>query len=119
MSPSAGLDFGNQAKGKASAPMTVTLVNDPNLTYPQCGTEDCATVTFVGQITVSGSSYSESDDCPATLAQGSSCTLTVTFKPGSIGLNTGQLTINYSQLSSSGVVTLGNPQFVYLRGTGQ
>jgi hypothetical protein len=119
MSPSAGLDFGNQAKGKTSAPMTVTLVNDPNLTYPQCGTQDCATVTFVGKITVSGGSYSESDDCPATLAQGSSCTLTVTFKPGSVGFSTGLLTINYTQLSSAGVVTPGNPQFVYLRGAGQ
>jgi hypothetical protein len=118
MSPSAGLDFGNQAKGKTSAPMTVTLVNDPNLTYPQCGGQDCATVTFVGKITVSGN-YSEGDDCPATLAQGNSCTLTVTFKPGSVGLNTGLLTINYTQLSSTGVVTTSNPQFVYLRGTGQ
>jgi hypothetical protein len=118
ISPSAGLDFGNQATGKTSAPTTITLVNDPNLTYPQCTAQDCSTVTLVGKILVSGN-YSESDDCPATLAQGSSCTLTVLFKPGSLGLNTGLLTINYSQVSNSGVVTLGNPQFVYLRGTGQ
>jgi hypothetical protein len=118
MSPSAGLDFGNQATGKSGIPMTITLVNDPNLTYPQCTAQDCSTVTFVGKILVSGS-YSESDDCPATLTQGSSCTITVTFKPGSTGLNPGLLTINYSQVSNSGVVTLGNPQFVYLRGTGQ
>jgi hypothetical protein len=117
MSPSAGLDFGSQATGKVSAPMTVTLLNDPNLTYRQCAAQDCSTVTFVGKIAVSGS-YSESDDCPATLTQGSSCTLTVTFKPGGIGLNTGIVTITYSQISNSGVVTLGNPQFVYLRGTG-
>ncbi len=118
MSPAAGLDFGNQATGKTSAPMTITLLNDPNLTYPQCTTQDCSTVTFVGKILVSGS-YSESDDCPATLAQGSSCAVTVTFKPGGVGLNTGLITINYSQVSSSGVVTLANPQFIYLRGTGQ
>ena len=113
MSPGAGLDFGNQATGKTSS-----LLNDPNLTYPQCTAQDCSTVTFVGKILVSGN-YSESEDCPATLAQGSSCTLTVTFKPGSVGLDIGLLTINYSQVSNSGVVTLGNPQFVYLRGTGQ
>jgi hypothetical protein len=118
MSPAAGLDFGVQATGKTSAPMTITLLNDPNLTYPQCTTQDCSTVTFVGKILVSGS-YSESDDCPATLAQGGSCTITVTFKPGGVALNTGLVTINYSQVSNSGAVTLGNPQFVYLRGTGQ
>jgi hypothetical protein len=94
------------------------LLNDPNLTYPQCTTEDCSTVTFVGKILVSGN-YSERDDCPATLAQGSSCAVTLTFKPGSVGLDTGLVTINYSQVSNSGAVTLGNPQFVYLRGTGQ
>jgi hypothetical protein len=118
MSPAAGVDFGNQPTGKTSAPMTITLLNDPNLTYPQCTTEDCSTVTFVGKILVSGN-YSERDDCPATLAQGSSCAVTLTFKPGSVGLDTGLVTINYSQVSNSGAVTLGNPQFVYLRGTGQ
>jgi hypothetical protein len=118
MSPTAGLDFGNQATGKTSAPMTITLLNDPNLTYPQCTVQDCSTVTFVGRILVSGN-YSESDDCPATLAQGSSCTVTLTFTPGSVGLDTGLVTINYSQVSNSGAATLGNPQFVYLRGTGQ
>ena len=105
MLPSAGLDFGNQKKGTTSAPLSITLLNDPNLTNPQ-------TVTFVGKILVSGS-YSESNDCPVTLAPGSSCTLTVTFKPGSVGLNTGKLTINYSPEPN------GSPQFVYLRGTGQ
>jgi hypothetical protein len=105
MLPSAGLDFGTQAVGKTSAPLLITLVNDPNLTTPQ-------TVTFVGKIQVSGN-YTESNDCPATLAPGSSCTLTVAFKPGTVGLNTGKLTINYSPEPN------GSPQFVYLRGTGQ
>jgi len=105
MSPSAGLDFGNQAVGKASAPLTITLLNDPTLTNPQ-------TVTFVGKILVQGN-YSETDDCPVTLAPGSSCMLTVTFKPGIVGFIPGTLTINYSP------EPFGAPQFVYLRGTGQ
>ncbi len=105
MSPSAGLDFGNQAVGKTSAPLTITLLSDPTLTNPQ-------TVTLVGKISVSGN-YSESDDCPVTLAPGSSCTLTVTFKPGIVGFIPGKLTINYSP------EPFGVPQFVYLRGTGQ
>jgi hypothetical protein len=106
MSPSAGLDFGNQTVNKSSAPLTITLLNDPNLANPQ-------TVTFVGQISVSGN-YSETNDCPVTLAPGSSCTLTVTFKPGSVGFIPGKLTINYSPQSNGSF-----QQFVYLRGTGQ
>jgi hypothetical protein len=102
--PSAGLDFGSQAVGKKSATQTITLLNDPNLTTTE-------TVTFVGKIQVSGS-YSESDDCPASLAPGASCTLTVTFKPGSVGFVPGNLTINYSPEPT------GVPQLVRLRGTG-
>jgi hypothetical protein len=104
MSPGAGLDFGGQKKGTTSAPLTITLLNDPNLATPQ-------TVTFVGKILVSGN-YAESDDCPSTLAPGSSCNLYVTFTPGGVGFETGKLTINYSPEPT------GQPQFVYLRGTG-
>jgi hypothetical protein len=111
MSPGAGLDFGIQAVGKKSAPLTITLLNDANLTSPQ-------TVTFVGNILVSGN-YSESNDCTATLAPGSSCTLTIAFKPGSAGFIPGKLTINYTQTSVGGTTITGNPQYVYLRGTGQ
>jgi len=105
MSPGAGLDFGIQAVGKTSAPLTVTLLNDPTVPDPQ-------PVSFVGKLSPSGS-YSESDDCPITLAPGSSCTLTVTFKPGSAIFIPGTITINYSP------EPFGRPQFVYLRGTGQ
>jgi hypothetical protein len=105
MTPSAGLDFGNQAQGKTSAPLMITLLNDPNL-------ETTQTVTFVGKIAVSGN-YSETDDCPISLAPGTSCTLTVTFKPSTVGFLPGSLTINYSP------EPLGLPQVVYLRGTGQ
>lgn len=105
MTPGAGLDFGNQTQGKSSAPLTITLLDDPNLATTQ-------TVTFIGKITASGS-YSETDDCPISLAPGSSCTLTVTFKPSVTGFIPGTLTINYQQ------EPLNLPQVVYLRGTGQ
>jgi hypothetical protein len=105
MLPSAGLDFGIQKKGTTSAPLTVTLLNDPSLTSTQ-------TVAFVGKISAQGN-YSESDDCPVTLSPGSSCTLTVMFTPSGVGLATGTLTINYSPEPT------GAPQIVYLRGTGQ
>ena len=105
MSPGAGLDFGNQPVGKTSAPLTITLLNDPNVSNPQ-------TVTFVGRITAP-SNYSETDDCPATLAPGSICTLTVTFKPSVAGFIPASIQINYSPEPNK------LPQFVYLRGTGQ
>jgi hypothetical protein len=66
----------------------------------------------VGKILAQGN-YAESDDCPVTLAPGSSCTITVTFTPSGVGFKTGTLTINYSP------EPFGQPQVVYLRGTGQ
>ena len=105
MSPGAGLDFGFQAKGTTSAPLTITLLNDPKLTSPQ-------TITFVGKIVVQGN-YSETDNCTVILAPGSSCTISVTFTPSAVGSSPGSLTINYSP------EPFGAPQIVYLRGTGQ
>ena len=112
MSPGAGMDFGTQTKGTVSAPLSVTLLNDPSLTsppYPQA-------ITFVGNIQVTGNYAipSGGNSCPPTLAPGDSCTISVTFKPGSVGLNTGQLTINYTSEPFT-----GKGQIVYLRGTGQ
>jgi len=111
MSPSAGLDFGSEKKGSTSSPLTITLVNDQSLASP-------LTVAFVGRISTQGN-YAETDDCPATLAPGSSCTLSVTFTPTGVGFESGKLTIDYTQETSGGVITTGNPQYVYLRGTGQ
>jgi hypothetical protein len=105
MSPGAGLDFGIQTVGKTSSAMQITLLNDPTVVSPE-------TVTFVGTIGVQGN-YAESDDCPVTLAPGSSCTLTVTFKPSATGFLPGSLTINYSPEPNN------FPQTIYLRGTGQ
>ena len=106
MSPAAGLDFGGQAVGSTSAPQTITLLNDQ---------AQATSVNFYTKISVKGS-YSETDDCPFSLAPGATCTLTVTFKPKVAGLNQGSLNILYTLGSTS---TQGNPQTVYLRGTGQ
>jgi Abnormal spindle-like microcephaly-assoc'd, ASPM-SPD-2-Hydin len=103
MSPGAGLDFGNVNVGQASVQQTITLLNDPAA---------ATTVNFVGKVVVSGS-YSETDDCPFSLAPGSACTLTVTFKPKAVGFAAGALTINYTPNPNNTVET------VYLRGTGQ
>ena len=103
MVPAAGLNFGSSASGKSTAPQTVTLINDAAQNTP---------VSFLGKVQVSGN-FSESDDCPFTLAPGTSCTLTVTFKPSSPGFKSGKVTINYTPAPA------GVSQIVYLRGTGQ
>ena len=102
MTPSAGLDFGIQPKGQTSAPLTITLFNDPNDPKSE-------TINFTGN-QVQGSSFAETDNCVGSLAPGNSCVLTVTFKPTGVGFKTGTITIGY---------TFGQTQTVYLRGTGQ
>lgn len=108
MLPAGGGDFGNVPVGKSSATQSITLFNDP-------ADPSAATVNFVAKISVNGS-YSEVDDCPFSLASGSSCTVNVTFKPKAAGLNQGRLNIFYT-LGSAGAI--GNEQFVYMRGRGQ
>ena len=102
MSPGAGLDFGVWSKGHSSTPLTVTLFNDPS-------DPKSATINFTGNL-VQGN-FSETDNCTGTsLSPGNSCTITVTFKPKNVGLNSGTITIAY---------TVGQTQIIYLRGTGQ
>jgi len=101
MSPGAGLDFGIQPIGKTSDPKTIMLFNDPN-------DPNARTITFSGN-QLKGD-YSERDDCGSTLAPGSSCTLTITFKPGSEGSDPGSITITYPPAQF---------QTIFLRGTGQ
>ncbi len=101
MSPGAGLDFGTWMIGQPSDPKTITLFNDPK-------DPNSETVNFTGNL-VKGD-FTEVDDCGASLAPGSSCTLTITFNPKIVGFDQGTLTISY---------ILGQTQTVYLRGTGQ
>ena len=105
MSPSAGLDFGSQAVGNATVQQTITLFNDP-------ADPNASTLNFVGKVAAKGD-YSETDDCPFSLAPGATCTLTVTFKPKVVGFDPGSLTVNYTPEPT------GTPQVVHLRGTGQ
>ena len=103
MTPAAGLDFGVVPVGQVSAPLTVTLFNDPK--DPKAGP-----VNFTGNI-LQGSNFSETDNCAGTLASGSSCTFTVTFTPSKSGvLVSGSITVAY---------TVGQTQTIFLRGTGQ
>jgi hypothetical protein len=105
MSPSAGLDFGSLPLGQPSLPQTVTLLNDATVANQ-------VTVDFVGKVVVQGN-YTETDNCPFSLAPGGSCVLTLTFIPTAVGFDPGTVTINYTPEPS------GGPQTIYLRGTGQ
>ena len=101
MSPAAGLNFGFLSRGQSSAPMTVTLFNDPS-------DPKSATINFTGNL-VQGN-FTENDNCIGSLPPGSNCTVNATFIPKSVGLQSGTVTITYAG---------GLPQIIYLRGTGQ
>jgi hypothetical protein len=106
MSPAAGLNFGTVPVGTSAPTQTITILNDPTLSPQQ-------TVTLVGNVQVSGN-YSESNNCPISLAPGASCTLTVKFKPSATGSRLGSLAINYTTSTNSTFQT----QPVYLFGIG-
>jgi hypothetical protein len=81
------LTFAAQKVGTSSAPQVVTLTNPG------------ATPVKVTSITISGD-YSETNNCPAKLTVGKSCTINVTFSPTQTGPRTGTLSIKDSVLSS-------------------
>jgi chitodextrinase len=95
------LDFGNQAVSTASVPRAVAVTNG--------GT---ATLNLTG-ISLSGAQaadFAQTNDCAASLAPGSSCTINVTFTPASTGTRNGSLLITDN--------APGNPHSVSLVGTG-
>ena len=109
ISPAAGLDFGTQIIGQAGLvpPLTVTLFNNP--LYPDVNNPNPQTVNFTG-ITLKGGDYTETDNCfGKSLSPGSSCTLTISFVPKTVGFDQGTITITYNN---------GQVQTMFLRGTG-
>jgi hypothetical protein len=107
MSPTAGLDFGTVviSLGVPPPPQTITLTNDGTLASP-------LSVFFIGKFVVKGN-YTETDNCPFTLAPGSSCVLTLIFNPSAVGYSPGSVTINYNQGTNEQSATLGNAQTIY------
>jgi len=88
----ASLSFPNQAIGMASAPKTLTLVNN------QAVSLTITSVTTTGNFTASG--------CPATLAAQASCVISVTFTPSVLGTNQGTLTVTDSANNSPQTASL-------------
>jgi hypothetical protein len=87
------LTFKAQRVGTTSTAQVVT-VNNPG-----------ATPLKVTSITITGD-FAETNDCPAKLTVGKSCTINVTFSPTATGTRTGTLSIKDSALSSVQKITL-------------
>jgi hypothetical protein len=87
------LTFAAQKVGTTSAAQVVT-VDNPG-----------ATPLKVSSVTISGD-FAETNNCPAKLTTGKSCTINVTFSPTQTGTRTGTLSIKDSALSSVQKITL-------------
>ena len=92
----ASLAFSSEPIGVSSASQTVTLTNSGN----------AATSISILQVT---GDYTQTNNCPAVIAGGSSCIVKVVFTPSATGSRSGTLTINDST---------SNPQTVTLSGSG-
>jgi Beta-propeller repeat len=87
------LSFPSQQLNQTSAAQTVTLTNNGNATLN------------ISSIGVTGE-YAQSNNCPASLAVGSSCQFQITFTPTSSGPQNGTLTLTDDAPDSPQSVTL-------------
>jgi hypothetical protein len=95
------LKFGSVPVGQTSAPLNATLTNKGNVAF-----------TFNG-ISLTGTGapwFAQTNNCPASLAPGASCTISVTFTPQAAAIKSAKLTIGTSATST--------PLSVSLSGTG-
>jgi beta-lactam-binding protein with PASTA domain len=94
-------NFGTQKENTSSSPTPVTLVNTG------------ATALTINSIAIAGrnpADFNETNNCPASLAVKSSCTIYVTFKPLAKGSLSGSVVITDNAWNS--------PQSITLSGTG-
>src|SRR5579864_6730628 len=91
------LTFASVPRGTSSTSQMVTLTNTGNAALT------LSTVYTTGD-------YGQTDNCPASLSAGSSCTINVTFTPTVTGARTGTVTISDN--------AAGSPHIVGLSGTG-
>ena len=91
------LTFADQTVGTTSAPQTATLKNSGSATL------NITSIATTGD-------FAETNNCPASLAVGASCAVSVTFAPKSSGSLTGSLTVTDD--------ATGSPQAFTLSGTG-
>jgi hypothetical protein len=94
------LTFGNVTVGAASSAQTVTLANTAEQTLA------------VGAFTLSGN-FVATNNCPASLAPGGTCSIQISFKPTARGAQSGSLVFRDDWQGSA-----VKPQTVELSGTG-
>jgi hypothetical protein len=87
------LTFPTTAINTSSAPQAVTVTNTDVVAVPITG------------ISISGP-YTQTNNCPASLAAGASCIVTVTFSPTLIGSTSGTLSITFTGTGSPATVAL-------------
>ncbi len=92
--------FGVQTVGISSTPRNVTLTNTGNIPLT-------VAISMAG---ANAADFAQTNNCGASVAAGSSCTITVTFKPTAIGVRTAAVSITDNAPNS--------PQQITLRGTG-
>jgi hypothetical protein len=87
------LAFGNALVGTSPAAQNVTISNRGSTTL------------LIGSVTITGD-FSQTNNC-TTVAPGSSCSITVTFKPSAAGVRNGTLAINDNNVTVQQTVSLG------------
>jgi len=97
-SPTA-LTFATQNVGTTSTPQSITLSNTGTGTYT------------LSQIAISGPDFSQTNNCPASIAPGTSCTINVVFNPTAAGPLSATLAASGSPASIGGSVALSGTGF--------
>ncbi len=87
------VQFGHQPVGTTSPPETITLANSGD-----------APLNILG-IAATGD-FTQTNDCPGSVAEGGQCSISVTFAPGAAGGRSGMLAITHNPTSESFTVPL-------------
>ncbi len=87
------LTFASQPLGATSAAQPITLTNN--------GTASLSITSIIPS-----GDFTQSNNCPANLAAGASCTINVSFAPSVVGTRSGALTVTDAAPNSPQVVTL-------------
>ena len=95
------LRFGSVAVGTASAPLNTTLTNNG---------ATAVSINGIGLTGTAASWFAQTNNCPASLAAGASCTISVTFTPAAAASKSAKLSIATSATAT--------PLSVSLSGTG-
>ena len=95
------MTFASQALGTTSSAQAVTLTNSGGTTL---------NITSIALTGANASDFAQTNNCGASVAAGTNCTISVTFTPAASGTRTAAVTLTDN--------TAGSPQTVSLSGTG-